>query len=41
MGGFNKINNGEGTLGRLMNDQSIFRNIDKTLLNHKKWFCQT
>lgn len=30
-----KINNGEGTLGRLMNDQSMANNIDKTLINLK------
>lgn len=30
-----KINNGEGTLGRLMNDESMANNIDKTLVNLK------
>jgi phospholipid/cholesterol/gamma-HCH transport system substrate-binding protein len=30
-----KINNGEGTLGRLMNDKAMANNIDKTLLNLK------
>ena len=30
-----KINNGEGTLGRLMNDEGMANNIDKTLLNLK------
>jgi phospholipid/cholesterol/gamma-HCH transport system substrate-binding protein len=30
-----KINNGEGTLGRLMNDEGMAKNIDKTLENLK------
>lgn len=30
-----KINGGEGTLGRLMNDESMANNLDKTLVNLK------
>src|SRR5690606_3362092 len=30
-----KINNGEGTLGRLINDESIAKNIDQTIENLK------
>lgn len=31
-----KINNGEGTLGRLINDESMANNIDATILNLRK-----
>ena len=31
-----KINNGEGTLGRLINDTEIAENIDQTIVNLKK-----
>ncbi|MDP2890356.1 MAG: MCE family protein, partial [Bacteroidota bacterium] len=31
-----KINEGEGTLGRLIQDTTIARNIDQTILNLKK-----
>jgi len=30
-----KINNGDGTLGRLINDESIAKNIDQTIVNLK------
>jgi len=31
-----KINNGDGTLGRLIQDTTIARNIDQTIINLKK-----
>lgn len=31
----NKVNNGDGTLGRLINDESIAKNIDQTIVNLK------
>ena len=31
----NKINNGQGTLGRLINDEKIAKNLDATMTNLK------